>query len=66
MKTVRVLLPYGAHVSYDGVSMVHTFSDYITFAYQPKDSQIGNPRKGIASATFFKGVICGWSEEDSE
>jgi hypothetical protein len=66
MKIVRIFMPRGAHLRFEGVTEVAERHGYVTFLYQPRDEQTGNPKKGKASATFYRDVICGWSEEDSE
>lgn len=63
MQTVRIYLPYGAHLRFEGVTGFLNLGDCITFSYQRKDAK-GFMVPGQASADFFKAVICGFSVEN--
>lgn len=62
--TVRIYLPYGAHLRFEGVSDFQNQTLCIAFSYQPKDPKTGLPAKGTAAAEFYKSVICGFSAEE--
>jgi hypothetical protein len=62
--TLRIYLPYGAHLRFEGVSNLAHMSDGIQFTYTPRDPKTGLPMKGTATARFFKEVICGFSVEE--
>jgi len=64
MNTVRIYLPYGAHLRFEGVDSIRNYlPDYISFLYKPKDHN-GEMKKGKAEAVFALKCICGYSMEE--
>ncbi len=62
MSKVRVFLPYGAHLSFDGVDKITAPNpEYIAFTYVTRDDK-GNAT-GKAHAIFCTKVACGYSVE---
>jgi hypothetical protein len=65
MNTVRIYLPYGANLRFEGVERITSITpEYIAFRYQPRDEK-GFAKKGKAEAIFCTRVICGYSMEES-
>lgn len=64
--TLRIYLPYGAHLRFEGVSNIEAeaWQPNVSFTYTPKDPKTGLPMKGTAKATFYHQVICGFSVEE--
>lgn len=69
--TIRIYLPYGAHLRFEGCSKFEKFEGRenwpgtIAFTYTARD-QKGNVTTRKAAARFALDVICGYSVEDAE
>lgn len=63
MKTVRIFLPYGAHMRFEGVDAINApHPEYIAFTYLARDEK-GNQTDRSGHAIFCTKVICGYSVE---
>jgi hypothetical protein len=63
MSTLRIYLPYGAHLRFDGVEKVSAASvEYIAFTYTARDDK-GNATDRKANAVFNTKTIAGYSVE---
>lgn len=66
MKTVRIFLPYGAHLRFEGVDAINAASpEYIAFTYLARNEK-GDATDKKAHAVFCTRVICGYSMEESK
>jgi hypothetical protein len=66
MKTVRVFLPYGAHLRFDGVEAVKAPTpDYVAFTYNVKNAK-GEATDNFGHAVFCVKTIAGYSVEEAE
>jgi hypothetical protein len=66
MKTVRIFLPYGAHLRFEGVDSIQAATpDYIAFTYLARNEK-GDTTDKKAHAVFCTRVICGYSMEESK
>lgn len=69
--TIRIYLPYGAHLRFEGCAKFVKLepspgvSGHIAFSYTARDSK-GNVTTRKAVARFALDVICGYSVEESE
>jgi hypothetical protein len=64
VKTVRIFLPYGAHLRFNGVDKIQAPNpEYIAFTYTARD-EAGNATDTKAHAVFCTKVICGYSVEE--
>lgn len=62
-RTVRIYLPYGAHLRFEGVDAINAPGpEYIAFTYMARDAK-GNATDKSAHAVFCTKVICGYSVE---
>jgi hypothetical protein len=63
MRTVRIYLPYGAHLRFDGVDKITAPNiEYIAFTYLARDEK-GNATDRTAHAVFCTKTIAGYSVE---
>lgn len=66
MNTVRIFLPYGAHLRFEGVEKIIALgTDYISFTYLARNEK-GDATDKKAHAVFCTRVICGYSMEESK
>jgi hypothetical protein len=63
---LRVFMPHGAHIRFDGVEKVQAAgTSYINFFYEAKDAN-GKATDNKAHAVFNTSVIAGYSLENTE